>query len=1322
MNYEFQRIGADNFEKLIQSLVVGMSGIETMIFGDGPDGQREALIEDASFKINTSITACGMTIVQAKYKSADGKQNDWEWLRVNLKKELEGFKKKKETHSELVPNSFLFFTNIVLTPVLDSGIHDKAEKFIKNYKDIIPNIHIFGADDIRCMLDNNRNVARAYTSYIMPGDVLYELDDYIRELKNEKFDILIEYARQMFREDSAVRLEQAGSVSNKSINLHNVYTDIEVENIGPLDGIRCGAASHIVMIGNKKHDYNQADVHIHSRIEKEDLNNNNIVLLGNAGQGKSTLCQYICQIYRAALLKRYRSNEINVSLYNKNENNIPDIKCERFPIHISLRNYAAWINKQDIESNCSIISYIISDIKKKTNSSMEHSYFRRLLSGYSWIFFFDGLDEVPVSSNRVKVLQQINTFVNYDLVAEECDSVVVCTSRIHGYDNAFSDEQYSHFMIQDLSHDLCLKYIDKLLLHIEDNSDKRAEYRKILKRSLDDAVVSKLMTTPLYVAIIVLLVKMGGTPPTKRYDLFFEYCDIVIRRELQKEMLPSLNGDNEWIKSIHSKIGFYLQLESENAGNAAAEMKKDRCIGMLSKLIDAVEEVNDLSTIANKMYHSIVNRLPFLSETTDSEGNSCVVFPLRSIQEYFAAEWLITFSTDDSRAEALELISMSSYWRNVFLFVAGYYSKNRHCKMMNNAIFGICQHYNGNPNQIPDDTEESFIFKEVMLGAHLALDLIDDNLFNTKLDQQRYLILLGEAIEKGIDLKIGKLMKLPASFSRKLLENTVIPFLQRTNNADFPAYEYLWDCANGGDQYAINELDKIIESLHYSNNFVVYRSVLESSDSIKENTVRVLLNWTMNAEPWLYFDYMKKWLLLVDRIYKIDCSEQLDKRIIRTIIYFFLHNTYLNLSHDFDDVRIIRENSLLDKEYKLAEKQSTRCSPKLLFQSITGEETFNSIAELRDDYIRYGLWELVALAEYIVSPTYTKMVELFEQLNDLPEIFKDSFIDIIRNTNWLFEDIVERYRNGESIVDILDDYKSLYNAILEDDKTITAFLNKEQIEQIVLSNYIDKVIILVDYGNVRMILDKRIDYIVNKKCNSRLISTLYNVYGRDKSIPFLIMNYCLSNISTMLNDWKGVTLLLDIIGKSSIRDLMNCDWKYPKELKYRAKYIGGEIDLFKLAKSKINSLIRIDQSYVEAYSIFGVIGNDYCELDPYDAWERDEAIKYLDYLKKKNNYLAIVGCISKILNDGLADEMKQRITDELIWLLKINEDYTKMFIRSLYRIDIKTKLFMYKALSEAFDKNDCLLPYLRLSIQDDIVSKPVDQVLLCELSDKAHDY
>ena len=53
MKYELERLGPDNFERLIQSLVFGEAGIACKIYGDGADGQREAVIDNAKLLLTT---------------------------------------------------------------------------------------------------------------------------------------------------------------------------------------------------------------------------------------------------------------------------------------------------------------------------------------------------------------------------------------------------------------------------------------------------------------------------------------------------------------------------------------------------------------------------------------------------------------------------------------------------------------------------------------------------------------------------------------------------------------------------------------------------------------------------------------------------------------------------------------------------------------------------------------------------------------------------------------------------------------------------------------------------------------------------------------------------------------------------------------------------------------------------------------------------------------------------------------------------------------------------------------------------------------------
>ena len=64
MKYELERLGSDNFERLIQGLIRGVAGNSVIIFGSGADGQREAVIENADLMMCGSVVQ-GRTVAQA---------------------------------------------------------------------------------------------------------------------------------------------------------------------------------------------------------------------------------------------------------------------------------------------------------------------------------------------------------------------------------------------------------------------------------------------------------------------------------------------------------------------------------------------------------------------------------------------------------------------------------------------------------------------------------------------------------------------------------------------------------------------------------------------------------------------------------------------------------------------------------------------------------------------------------------------------------------------------------------------------------------------------------------------------------------------------------------------------------------------------------------------------------------------------------------------------------------------------------------------------------------------------------------------------------
>jgi len=174
MDYDFTQFNSKTFEHLIQSLLQKILGYNSIVFGEGKDGARELTFEgEASFP-HEQTKWKGYWVIQAKFKSRDFlKIPDYSWIRSEFAGEMAKYNDKKRQLRK--PDNYLFYSNIVLTPVQDSGGRDKIEKLKKEYQSIIPNIFIGGYDDVCRMLDNNIDVRLTYSHLLLTSDLISKI-------------------------------------------------------------------------------------------------------------------------------------------------------------------------------------------------------------------------------------------------------------------------------------------------------------------------------------------------------------------------------------------------------------------------------------------------------------------------------------------------------------------------------------------------------------------------------------------------------------------------------------------------------------------------------------------------------------------------------------------------------------------------------------------------------------------------------------------------------------------------------------------------------------------------------------------------------------------------------------------------------------------------------------------------------------------------------------------------------------------------------------------------------------------------------------------
>ena len=701
--YDLDRLGNIEFENLVQSLTTKIFNNQNIIFGAGRDGAREATFNGKSRLGNEDYE--GYHVVQAKFKDSI-ESKDWEWAKLQFKKEMDKFKDKKR--DLLTPKVYLFFTNIQFTAVSKLGGRDKIQEFIKEYNDLIPNIIIYGCDEIYGLLDNHRDVATTYASFILSGDILQELYTHMNISKSRDNDILYRFLNKEFDENLYSKLEQAGKVTDEQVNLDKVFVDLNISG------------------NHEEEDRKFVDFCLNKGNRAWKNEQFKMVFIGGPGQGKSTVTQFLTQIYRIYFLQTFQTKTLsdNVKNFKRQIGNKWEPQCYRFPINIILSDYSEWLSREKKgRKSFSVLSYIQHRIEHRADEQFsKFNNFRELLNKLSFIFIFDGLDEVPITSNRNDVIKEIDSFINYELKTVNCDAIIIATTRPQGYSDEFSREKkFEHFKLDDLDKETCLRYLRGLIHNTVHSTDEKIKQTKILEETLENEITAEIMTTPLQATIMAILVKSGGKPAKDKFSLFDDYYETMLRREKQKNVLKIIGEHEKYINEIHYTLGNRLQVSSQKGNNTSAYLDINDFKTLVENYFDRqgllVEEKNRYT---KEIMEAITERLVFITENQDGK----IGFAIRSTQEYFSAMKNVHNIREKEVIANTKKISESAYWRNVFIFMVGYMVINKDYIIDDNL-----DSYVGELNGSNLRGDQLSLSKVSNYGSLLSLEILSESIF-----------------------------------------------------------------------------------------------------------------------------------------------------------------------------------------------------------------------------------------------------------------------------------------------------------------------------------------------------------------------------------------------------------------------------------------------------------------------------------------------------------------------------------------------------------------------------------------------------------------
>lgn len=1009
MRYDFGKISADSFELMIRSLNQGIFGIACEQYGQGPDGQREFVyngrIQDQAGNIYE-----GRTIGQVKYKYITTKEDDYLWLKREIDKELKEFEEKD---AEYRPDNYLFYTNIVLTPAKDIGVKDKINKHIEKYKKIIPNIYVLGYDEVCALLDNNKDVRAAYAPYVLPGDVFMKL------LQNSQWDyseVLKKYLALEMEEDLYTRMEQAGSVTEKKISIEKVCVDIEVVEANKRN--RYKFAKRVLEIGNqilgyKKREY-QKDIQEIDELGEQIEKDENFVLLGGPGRGKSTICQFISQIYRANYLcaVKYKNSYSKKFMAEIEENYGYNVRGMRVPFKIILRDYAAWITRQGEDAPISVLKYMQSRIYRITGENMSIPVLKKMLEDMPWIFFFDGLDEVPESSNRAEVLKEIGKFISITLREAKCDCMVIGTTRMQGYNNDFNEKRYEHVEVAELSKEDCNKYVTKLFEVMEEQLDKREEYIRIMLEAMEDDNTSRLLKTPLQATIISILVKSGGKPPHERYSLYQQYYTTMVSREKQKKVIVTLNDNIDWVEDIHLIIANKLQKESEKQENPSAEIGNADFRDLIKEYIienmdEYYEKKEEIETKVDLFLKTITHRICFLAENRDGFYS----FSIRSMQEFFAGTSLVKKVGDKEAMKNIRAIAYKSYWRNVLLFALGYIELEK--KYLEPEIGNLCNEMNGRDNLIQ---AEHTVDNVCLFGSWLALDILAEDIFKGK-NQNKYIEIASKVFKVPFAKNYSKFNLISGVQYVKLISFMKENYRKKREYAEFLFSLYMKLAENEKNQME-EVIEQFMDSCEEKERIRYCIRILEESN-IKN--VSWIEKWEEELLRYIGEDQVEQFLTeeVLSRLLKNRyCEENMSKNIALKK-FFFLQCLFSDIvpidrnKNMYSELRLLTQFRWISSNYKM-EKIRLEMNDSFTYTLYEYGPTEGKNDALIRYLQKFEIDYLTNLYNYVTEPSYSRYLDLIQCLNQQkPYLIEKIKEDILYHAPADSEEEYNRYQQTQ---------------------------------------------------------------------------------------------------------------------------------------------------------------------------------------------------------------------------------------------------------------------------------------------------------------------
>ncbi|WP_158709169.1 NACHT domain-containing NTPase [Streptomyces globisporus] len=728
MDYDLTRLGWREFEHLSQALAKCVLGPGVSVFGDGKDGGREAAFTGQVPYPNEQQSWDGYGVVQAKFRQrSQGVSSGTEWLERQIEAEFKAWLHPDSKRGRL-PEYLIFTTNVPLSPVPETGGIARVDRLISSYanksKVALKGWAVWHGDEICRFLDIHEGVRRAFAHFITPGDVLSRLLTTVSDADADTAELIRAHAGRELLSDQWVRLGQAGAqADDQKTRLGPVAVDLRA-TFGERDTQPQMERAPVYQDGLRSYSTRVA-AYILERgdtVLRPSRNTStearNVVLIGGPGQGKSTLGQLICQVYRVALLdeegEHLLTTEARAILHALRrdfaEIGLHPPQGRRWPIRIALNQYAnAILGGEDV----SLLRFLADRVGHRSSVPVTGIHIKRWLRTWPCLLVLDGLDEVVSRQMREEVMSRISDFL-LETRQIDADLLVIATTRPQGYKGEFHSGDYEALTLVPMPDSDALHYAERLATaRHSDDPDMRDTVLERIRTAVSEDGTTRLMRSPLQVTIMSLLVERRARLPQNRYELFDAYYDTIYAREVDKPgATGQLLADNRLhIDWLHQHVGLLLQIRAAKSQELDAVIEDDELREHIrQRLREEIEDQDESEVLAGNLLEAATDRLVLLV----APNAGFIGFEVRSLQEYMAAQALIS-GPEAEIVPRLESLAASYSWRNTWMLAAaGIFTNRPHLRSdLINALRSL-------------DSRDAMTMLLVP-GAQLALDLLDDD-------------------------------------------------------------------------------------------------------------------------------------------------------------------------------------------------------------------------------------------------------------------------------------------------------------------------------------------------------------------------------------------------------------------------------------------------------------------------------------------------------------------------------------------------------------------------------------------------------------------